>query len=113
MFVKQSEWTMNFLQRWWDETTFIDQPYYPDKNSDNNAIVDKNRGGYFYDQSALHYMWDHYEDCRKNIKIMPDCWFNSRDKIYNPKDFSIHFAGGGPQKEQRVRQFLKKHLPFI
>lgn len=111
LFIKRSLWSKKFLQKWWDQTIFINNPYYSDPLSDHNAIVDKSRGGMFHDQSAFHYLYDHDEDCRKNIKIMPDIWLNCRDETYSDNDLLIHFAGtwlNGKtiNKETRIKNYL-------
>jgi hypothetical protein len=92
MIFKNTEWSMHFLNEWFEQKQFIDKPYIP-KLEHANLSTGNDGGGRYYEQSAFHYMYDTMENHRKKIKIVPRKVFNSLIHTWEPGDFLIHFPG--------------------
>ena len=110
MLIRNCEWTFNFLDKWLLQTHFNTNPYFASKENILKATMDY--GGLFYEQSAMHYLFDTDEDAFNNIEVMPNCWFNTRDYNKNTKDFLVHFASQN-DKYGRMKSFLKRKKLFL
>jgi hypothetical protein len=104
--MKNSAWSLTFLDLWWKQKKFDSEPYHKNLHGSTGGY-----GGKFYEQSAIHFLWDHCDQCRKRIKILPNMWFNSRESNWKPGDFLIHFANQ-PKIPRMYKFFLgqMRHL---
>lgn len=100
LLVRNSKWVINFIERWWDMTEFLDKPY-----SGPVWGASRGHGGKHHEQSAFQAMYDRFDDVRQQVKIMPFCWFNHRESNYQDGAFLIHFARQ-ENKIKRIKQFL-------
>lgn len=91
MLIRNCRWSIEFFLDLYAQVQFIDQPYY----SEGKAFATGNpcTGGYYFEQSALHFLYDTEEKYRKRIKVVPRNCFNSEIGSYQDGDFLIHFPG--------------------
>jgi hypothetical protein len=102
LLLRNDPWTFEFIKLWKGQTRFISEPYHAEKTLEGLSTLGV--GGLFYEQSALHYLYDTSEDVRRRIKIVDG--LNDREVTHGPKSFLIHFARS--PKEKRIRSFAKK-----
>jgi hypothetical protein len=96
LLLKNSKWSLDFLDIWFDQKQFINSPYHGQPSCGTN-----DDGGFhapfdqwkFYEQSAFHYLYDTNLDFRKNIKLLPRKFFHSVKTTYKEGDFLIHCPG--------------------
>lgn len=110
MLIRNCNWTFDFFDKWLLQTHFNIHPYFASKENVLKATMDY--GGLFYEQSAMHYLFDTDEDVFNNVEVMPNCWFNTRDYNENKKDFLVHFASQN-DKYGRMNSFLKRRKLFL
>jgi hypothetical protein len=104
MLIKNSKWNHDFIKLWLEQKQFIKNPYYASNQNKNLSTLGV--GGLFYEQSALHYLYDTREDLRRHIKVIEG--INDRESTHKNTSFLIHFARS-PKKE-RIKKFLKKRI---
>lgn len=102
--IKNDKRSFDFLHFWWTQDQFDYRPYFSPKPNGATA----NYGGMFYEQSAFHHIYDN-TGFKSIIKVMPNCWFNSREVNYKEGDFLIHFASSRYSKMDRLKKFLKDY----
>lgn len=91
MLIRNCRWSVEFFLDLYAQVQFIDQPYYSEGKS--FATGNPCKGGYYFEQSALHFLYDTEEKYRKRIKVVPRKYFNSETETYQKGDFLIHFPG--------------------
>lgn len=101
---RNNPWTFQFIDNWLRQTQFVDKPYHAQKGLENLATL--GRGGLFFEQSALHYVYDTDAEVRQRTKLVGG--INDREVTFSKSSFLIHFARGG--KETRIKSFLNKRL---
>jgi hypothetical protein len=113
MLFKNTEWSMCFLDDWFMQKHFINNPYVP--NVENFYMsTGGDGGGKYYEQSAFHHLYDTKEEHRNKIKVVPRKAFNSLHYTWAPGDFLIHFPGPDRHfKLQGMKQYLKKNILII
>ena len=104
--IKNSPWSKDFLDHLWNTTDFLNTYYPPDKVE---TLSTRGFGGIYHEQSAFSYLYDISSEVRKNVKIMPFCWFNHREVNYSQGDFLIHFARQ-KDKLKRMKNFYGNNL---
>lgn len=104
MLIKNDCWSYSFIDAWKKQTHFVDHPYHAKKEDLNLSTFGV--GGLFYEQSALHYLYDTQNDVRKKIKIIEG--LNDREITHKKDSFLIHFARS--PKEKRIKSFMKKTI---
>ncbi len=114
MLIRNCDWTMKFLDDWWETRDYIDKPY--NHIGEDHGACDHD-GGMYYEQSAVHFLYDNVKEYRDKIKVVPRNYFNSIIKItpkfevnnYNSGDFIIHFPGETFQtKINQVKKYCQK-----
>jgi hypothetical protein len=100
MLFRNTEWSFCFLNQIFEQKQFNDLPYVPNKKN-FYLSTGGDGGGKYYDQSALHYLYDTIEEHRKKIKIVPRKEFNSMENTWSFGDFLIHFPG--PDKNLKLK----------
>lgn len=91
MLIKNCRWSYEFMLDMYAQTRFIEEPYYSPEGS--TATGTPSIGGYFFEQSSFHFLYDTVEKYREKIKLVERRHFNSETKSYTPGDFLIHFPG--------------------
>jgi hypothetical protein len=104
LFVKNDPWTFEFIQLWKKQTQFIDHPYYAEEDKKNLSTLGV--GGLFFEQSALHYLYDNSIEVQNKLKIIDG--LNDREVTHSKDSFLIHFARS--PKEKRIKYFMKKRI---
>lgn len=104
LFVKNDPWTFEFIQLWKRQTKFIDCPYHAEEDKKNLSTLGV--GGLFFEQSALHYLYDNFHEIRSKIKIIEG--INDREVTHKKESFLIHFARS--PKHKRIKYFIKKKI---
>lgn len=99
MLFRNTDWSMSFLDKWFEQKYFIDKPYIPN-NEHFYLSTGGDGGGKFYEQSAFHYLYDQETEDRKKIKVVPRRLFNSLIYTWSFGDFLIHFPG--PDKNLKL-----------
>lgn len=84
LLVKNTTWSMRFLQEWWGQERFIHEPYFGTYSGGD---------GMYNEQSALHYLYDTREEVRDRLKVLPRHCFNSLVQTHSPGDLLVHFPG--------------------
>ena len=121
--MRNSAWTLWFLQTAWEQTQLV-----PKLTDDGKALP------FRWEQRAFHYLtrsaewtkadlpvYSNYTEVRKHFYMLPQCAFNSyilhpfdlhadrEASQYAPGDFLIHFAGkSGVYKKQLMQHYLEQ-----
>ena len=111
--MRSCDWSMSFIDDWYSQTQFIDNPYHNSNSKSTNG-----HGGLFLEQSAFHFMYDKTNG--ENIEIRYDSWFNYRygtpgilkGSASLDSEFLVHFPRQD-NKLQRMKKFLSERVKVI
>lgn len=112
--LKNSEWTMNFLDIWYSQKEFIKNPYYGSPScgtGDDGGFNAPPEKWIFYEQSAFHYLYDNYLDIRNNIKLIARKYFHAVPQTFKKNDFLIHIPG--KSKKDKIKTLVSHSRIFI
>lgn len=101
---RNDPWTFEFLKMWSEQTQFVREPYHA--KPEHKHLATLGYGGLFFDQSALHFLYDKHPEVRKRTKIVGG--INDKESTFNEKSFLIHFTR--KNKEERIKSFLRGRL---
>lgn len=112
LFIKNSAWSREFIDRWYQQTCFIDRPYYADpveNNGGTGEFLDYRDSaiggvpGMLFEQSALAFLYDTEPETRSKVKkdsrlggsVFMVYQFNKPtvQNTYINFDFMVHFPG--------------------
>jgi hypothetical protein len=96
LLIKNCSWSYEFLQDLWNQTRFIEEPWFGTHSGGD---------GMYFEQSAFHYLYDIKSEYREKIKVITRVAFNSQIYFYEPDHLLVHFPGRG-NKEQLMRLCL-------
>ena len=114
MLIKNTEWVLNFLPKWWEQRQFINAPYHADPEHDRGATL--GGGGMWFEQSAYQFLYDTDDDCYNHTRLMPDSWFNHRKANHDDSCFLIHVTTnerGYQDKLDRMKEKLRSMICFL
>lgn len=92
MLIKNCRWSYEFFLDMYAQTRFISDPYYSPENT-VGATGNPCTGGYYWEQSSFHFLYDTKPNYKDKIKLVERRHFNSETKSYKDGDFLIHFPG--------------------
>lgn len=105
MLIRNCRWSYEFMLDMYAQTEYIQQPYYSPEGCD--ATGTPCTGGYYFEQSSFHHLFDSVKKYRDRIKRVERRHFNSETKSYTPGDFLIHFPGQ-VNKTRLMRAMLER-----
>lgn len=111
--IKNSTWTFEFLDLWYNQDQFIDKAYHGSPScgtDDDGGLTLKPENWKFYEQSAFHFLYDNDELVRKNTKLIERKYFHSVPKTFKNGDFLIHTPGMPPDKKINL---IKKYIKIL
>lgn len=91
MLIRNCRWSYEFFLDLYAQTKFIHEPYHSPAGMD--ATGSPPQGGYYFEQSAFHFLYDTVPKYKQKIKLVERRHFNSETKSYKEGDFLIHFPG--------------------
>jgi len=96
---KNSEWTRNFMNDWWEAGNYLRGNDCPALGTNNDQEGYYKRG-LWHDQTCLTVLYDRSAIVRKKIKIITNRSLNWRE--YNDGNFIFHAFGYGNIKNRKI-----------
>ena len=112
LIIKNCEWSYKYLDIWWDQKRFIDEPYYGSPScgtTDDGGLSIPPSKWIFYEQSAFHFLYDEDIEFRSKVKLVDRQYMHSVSKTFCKDHFLIHVPGMDKKEKLRcLKQFCMK-----
>lgn len=92
--MKNTQWTKDFLQKWWDISDELEGGINFEKGYYNNAL--------WHDQTCFGYLMNKLPDAKENINLISNLILNGREFRSTHKNFIFHAFSYGSVKNRTI-----------